>query len=96
MINKFEKIHFKKNILLGNIKKKVSKNNLIIEFEDDNNINTEILDFFNSHMKKSKKSIVIISNTLKNDRHLFSVVPTFQEAKDIIEIEEIERLINEE
>ena len=47
-------------------------------------------------MKKSKKSIVIISNTLKNDRYLFSVVPSFQEAKDIIEIEEIERLINEE
>ena len=96
MINKFEKIHVKKNILLGNIKKKVSKNNLIIEFEDDNNINTEILDFFNSHMKKSKKSIVVVSNTLKNDRYLFSVVPTFQEAKDIIEIEEIERLLNEE
>ena len=96
MINKFEKILLKKNILLGNIKKKVSKNNLIIEFEDDNNKNIEILDFFNSHMKKSKKSIVIISNTLKNDRYLFSVVPSFQEAKDIIEIEEIERLINEE
>ena len=96
MINKFEKIYVKKNILLGNIKKKVSKNNLIIEFEDDNNINTEILDFFNSHMKKSKKSIVIVSNTLINDRYLFSVVPTFQEAKDIVEIEEIERLINEE
>lgn len=96
MINKFEKIHVKKNILLGNIKKKVSENNLIIEFEDDNNINTEILDFFNSHIKKSKKSIVIISNTLKNDRYLFSVVPTLQEAKDIIEIEEIERLINEQ
>ena len=96
MINKFKKIHVKKNILLGNIKKKVSKNNLIIEFEDDNNINTEILDFFNSHMIKSKKSIVIISNSLKNDKYLFSVVPTFQEAKDVIEIEEIERLINEE
>ena len=64
MINKFEKILVKKNILLGNIKKKVSKNNLIIEFEDDNNINTEILDFFNSHMKKSKKgsSIIMISS----------------------------------
>ena len=96
MINKFEKIHIKKNILLANINKKVTKNNLIIEFEDDNNINTEILDFFNSHMIKSKKSIVIISNTLKNDRYIFSVVPSFQEAKDIIEIEEIERLINEE
>ena len=52
MINKFEKIHVKKNILLGNIKKKVSKNNLIIEFEDDNNINTEILDFFTTEGAK--------------------------------------------
>ena len=84
MINKFEKIHVKKNILLGNIKKKVSKNNLIIEFEDDNNINTEILDFFNSHMKKSKKSIVIIAITLINDSYFFSVFLSFQEAKDII------------
>tara|TARA_B100001093_G_scaffold77401_1_gene68432 strand:- start:2059 stop:2349 length:291 start_codon:yes stop_codon:yes gene_type:complete len=96
MINKFEKIYINKNALLENIKKKVSNNNLIIEFEDDTNIDSKILDFFNSFVGISKKSIVIISNKLKNNRYLFSVVPTFQEAKDIIEIEEIERLINEE
>ena len=43
MTNKFEKIHVKKNILLGNIKKKVSKNNLIIELlKSDKNIKRQI------------------------------------------------------
>ena len=39
MINKFEKIIVKKNILLCNIKKNVSKKKIIIEYEYYNNIN---------------------------------------------------------
>ncbi len=53
-----------------------------------------ILKFLNNHKKQSKKSLVIVSNVINNKNYLFSIVPTFQEALDIIEIEEIERLIS--
>ena len=68
-------------------------NNIIVEFKNDN-AKKNILEFLNNHKKQSKKSLVIISNVINNKNYLFSIVPTFQEALDIIEIEEIERLIS--
>lgn len=68
-------------------------NNIIIEFNNDNASKIH-LDFLNNHKKKSKKSVVVISTVLTNENYLFSIVPTFQEALDIIELEEIERLIS--
>ena len=68
-------------------------NNIIVEFKNDN-VKKNILEFLNNHKKQSKKSLVIISNVINNKNYLFSIVPTFQEALDIIEIEEIERLIS--
>jgi len=68
-------------------------NNIIIEFNNDNASKIH-LDFLNNHKKKSKKSVVVISTVLTNENYLFTIVPTFQEALDIIELEEIERLIS--
>ena len=68
-------------------------NNIIVEFKNDNP-KKNILKFLNNHKKQSKKSLVIVSNVINNKNYLFSIVPTFQEALDIIEIEEIERLIS--
>ena len=68
-------------------------NNIIVEFKNDI-AKKDILQFLNNHKKQSKKSLVIISNVINNKNYLFSIVPTFQEALDIIEIEEIERLIS--
>ena len=68
-------------------------NNIIVEFKNDI-AKKNILEFLNNHKKQSKKSLVIISNVINNKNYLFSIVPTFQEALDIIEIEEIERLIS--
>jgi hypothetical protein len=68
-------------------------NNIIVEFKSDNP-KKNILKFLNNHKKQSKKSLVIVSNVINNKNYLFSIVPTFQEALDIIEIEEIERLIS--
>ena len=50
---------------------------------------------FNSYVNLKNKSIVILSNKLTNlDKYKFSFSPTIQEAKDIIQIEEIEREID--
>jgi hypothetical protein len=68
-------------------------NNIIVEFKNDNP-KKNILKLLNNHKKQSKKSLVIVSNVINNKNYLFSIVPTFQEALDIIEIEEIERLIS--
>ena len=68
-------------------------NNIIVEFKYDNP-KKNILEFLNNHKKQSNKSLVIVSNLINNKNYLFSIVPTFQEALDIIEIEEIERLIS--
>ena len=93
----FKRIYLKKNIKLGNLKTILEKNiniNLIVEFEEPVNIFKAQLDLLNLFLVKSKKSLVVISSNLDLEGHNFSIVPTFQEAKDIIEIEEIERLIS--
>ena len=93
----FKRIYLKKNIKLGNLKTILEKNiniNLIVEFEEPVNIYKTQLDFLNLFLEKSKKSLVVISSNLDIEEHNFSIAPSFQEAKDIIEIEEIERLIS--
>tara|TARA_B100000925_G_C21950965_1_gene448949 strand:+ start:854 stop:1147 length:294 start_codon:yes stop_codon:yes gene_type:complete len=93
----FKKIYLKKNIKLDNLKTTLEKNinnNLIIEFEEPVNIYKAQLDFLNLFLEKSKKSLVVISSNLDFEEYNFSIAPSFQEAKDIIEIEEIERLIS--
>ena len=70
------------------------KNNVIIDFNE-----LDFKDFFKDlnnlfkKSKKNKKSFVIISSDFKSEYYNFSVdiVPSLQEAIDIIEIEEIER-----
>lgn len=93
----FKRIYLKKNIKLGNLKTILEKNiniNLIVEFEEPVNIFKAQLDLLNLFLVKSKKSLVVISSNLDLEEHNFSIAPTFQEAKDIIEIEEIERLVS--
>ena len=93
----FKRIYLKKNIKLDNLKTMLEKNiniNLIVEFEEPVNIYKTQLDFLNLFLEKSKKSLVVISSNLDIEEHNFSIAPSFQEAKDIIEIEEIERLIS--
>ena len=92
----FKRIYLKKNLKLNNLKTMFEKNinnNLIVEFEELINIHKAQLDFLNLFVEKSKKSLVVISSNLDYEEHNFSIAPTFKEAKDIIEIEEIERLI---
>ena len=69
--------------------------NIIVEFEDFNDFNLFHENFFNSYVNLKNKSIVILSDKLTNsDKYKFSFSPTIQEAKDIIQIEEIEREID--
>ena len=69
--------------------------NLIVEFEDFNDFNLFHENSFNSYVNLKNKSIVILSDKLTNsDKYKFSFSPTIQEAKDIIQIEEIEREID--
>ena len=96
MSNNFIRIFFKKNTDLKQVKIELSNNldyNLVLEIEDSIIIDKKIIDFLNSYSKKSKKSFVVVSSNLNYQMYSFTFVPTFQEAKDIIQIEEIERLI---
>ena len=96
MIKNYVRILVKDNSFSKDFNFELSQNinnNIIIEFNNDNASKIH-LNFLNNHKKKSKKSVVVISTVLTNENYLFSIVPTFQEALDIIELEEIERLIS--
>ena len=96
MINNYARILVKDNSFSKDFNFELSQNlnnNIIIEFNNDNASKIH-LEFLNNHKKKSKKSVVVISTVLTNENYLFTIVPTFQEALDIIELEEIERLIS--
>ena len=96
MSNNFIRIFLKKNTDLNQVETKLSNNldsNLVLEIDDSIIIDKKLIDFLNSYGKKSKKSSVVVSSNLNYQVHSFTLVPTFQEAKDIIQIEEIERLI---
>ena len=87
----------KKGLDTENLKNLISKfsTNLIIEFEDSNDFNLFHENTFNSYVNLKNKSIVILSHKLTNsDKYKFSFSPTVKEAKDIIQIEEIQREID--
>ena len=96
MSSNFIRIFLKNNTDLNQVETKLSNNldsNLVLEIDDSIIIDKKIIDFLNSYNKKSKKSFIVVSSNLNYQVHSFNLVPTFQEAKDIIQIEEIERLI---
>jgi len=65
--------------------------NLIIELDDDINISPRSKKFKKT-LQTHTKSVVFISRSLKIEELV--IVPTKQEAIDVIQIEEIERLLD--
>lgn len=70
--------------------------NLILDFSSNINIDLEEILLFlqkNKEHKKNKKSFVIVCSGINFDiiNEELIIVPTFKEAEDVIEIEEIER-----
>ena len=93
----YNSLIIEKGLDTENLKNLISKfsTNLIIEFEDSNDFNLFHENTFNSYVNLKNKSIVILSHILTNsDKYKFSFSPTVQEAKDIIQIEEIQREID--
>ena len=93
----YSSLIIKKGLDVENLKNLIFKfsTNLIVEFEDFNDFNLFHENTFNSYVNLNNKSIVILSNKLTNlDKYKFAFSPTIQEAKDIIQIEEIEREID--
>ena len=93
----YSSLIIKKGLDAENLKNLIFKfsTNLIVEFEDFNDFNLFHENTFNSYVNLKNKSIIIISNKLTNsDINKFSFSPTIQEAKDIIQNEEIEREID--
>ena len=72
------------------IKENINEN-LIIELNDDINLSLRF-ENFKKTLQTHTKSVVFISKTLKIKELV--IVPTKQEAIDIIQIEEIERLLD--
>ena len=72
------------------IRENIDKN-LIIELNDDINISSRSKNFKKT-LQTHTKSVVFISRFLKTEELV--IVPTKQEAIDIIQIEEIERLLD--
>ncbi len=74
----------------------IQNDNIIVNLFSFSKLSTgDVLEFFQlseSH-KKKKKSFVLVSDKVSFNElpHEIIVVPTLQEAKDIIEMEEIER-----
>lgn len=79
---------------------KIAKDNIIINLFSINALSTadllEFLPLATSHKEEAKKSFVIVAKGLSIDElpETLEVVPTEQEAYDIIEMEEIERDLN--
>ena len=75
---------------------KIKNDNIIINLVSLNTISieevSEFLEFSKNH-RKAKHSLVIVSNQLESDDvpEALIIVPTLQEAHDIIEMEEMER-----
>ncbi|MGW9685914.1 ribonuclease Z [Flagellimonas sp. 2504JD1-5] len=84
---------------MENLKKaypKLKHDNIVVNLFSFNKLTAgdilEFLDISNTH-KNSNKSFVLVTNKVSYDEipDKISVVPTIQEAKDLIEMEEIER-----
>ncbi|WP_190808343.1 ribonuclease Z [Flagellimonas sp. S3867] len=75
---------------------KLKHDNIVVNLFSFSKLTTndilEFLDISNTH-KKSNKSFVLVTNKVAYNEipEEISVVPTIQEAKDLIEMEEIER-----
>ena len=80
---------------VNKIKLEKLDSNIIIQFELETNLNQKCQKIMNDYVYKFKKSLVVVSKNLKtNEKNFFSIVPTIQEAIDVIALEEIEREIN--
>ena len=80
---------------VNKIKLENLEGNIIIQFELETNLNQKCQKIMNDYVFKFKKSLVVVSKHLKtNKKNLFSIVPTIQEAIDVIVLEDIEREIN--
>ena len=80
---------------VNKIKLEKLDSNIIIQFELETNLNQKCQKIMNDYVYKFKKSLVVVSKHLKtNKKNLFSIVPTVQEAIDVIVLDEIEREIN--
>lgn len=87
------------NAFLRNLNKsytKLKKDNIIVNLFSFSKLTAndilEFLELSNKH-RAAKKSFVLVANTIAYDDvpEEICVVPTIQEARDIIEMEEIER-----
>jgi hypothetical protein len=70
--------------------------NLILDLSHNNNVTISVLNNFKNLVKKhkkNKKSLVIVVENIDFTKvsNQLNIVPTLIEAKDIIELEEIER-----
>lgn len=81
---------------LNNAYPKLKHDNIVVNLFSFNKLTTndilEFLDISNTH-KRSGKSFVLVTDRVSYDEipDEISLVPTLQEAKDLIEMEEIER-----
>ncbi len=87
------------NAFIDNFKEiypKIMKDHIILNLFSFSKLNAddvlEFLEFSDIH-RKSKRSFVLVTDKVSYDQvpERICVVPTIQEAKDIIEMEEIER-----
>ncbi|WP_127845111.1 ribonuclease Z [Psychroflexus aestuariivivens] len=81
---------------LNSIYKQFKDENIVVDIEKYGNLTLEeLLSFLklSTKHKKAKKSFVIVNDTINIDTvpEELNVVPTLQEAEDIIKLEEIER-----
>lgn len=68
--------------------------NIIIDLQASGILGPEVFSIFSplqNIQKKNKKSLLIVADTDYNRTTKMNVVPTMQEAHDIIELDEIER-----
>ena len=72
------------------IKENINEN-LIIELDDNLDLHLKVSNF-KKILQRHNKSIVFVSKSLKLEELV--IVPTKQEAIDVIQIEEIERLLD--
>ena len=78
------------------VEKEFKDEHIIIQISDDNSFSSENFSLFldiASQKKENGTSFVIVSSSINVDNfpESFNIVPTLQEAEDILEMEAIER-----